>query len=486
MIIKTLDGKVNIDSSKFFTEQGSDEQQSSAKEPEQDMTKELEDDDIDDNVEDAIDNPDEDSDTGSTGIGDNSNDSDDEDGNGKDADDTNDNNNDSEDDEGSNENDDSNGNEGNDVNKNDNSDGEGDEATNSDDNDAEADDDGEDELQELTQNQLAKLLRAIDKQKDFTDGNIEKESIESGKESQVEALETADITIKSVCDDAHKKDVIVIKNLTQSFIDNDPFDIFEKNGTSRETIQSGITLGTMLGRKLQIRNEERTTQFTRLKNGKIDRRLINSLGYGAEQVFSQLTIDKFNPVKLHISIDASGSMHGSKWNKTMIAAIAICKAASMTNNLDVVLDIRKTDNSDEKPLVIIVYDSRRDKFEKINRVMPFICAGGLTPEGLCFEAIGDLVKENKSVDQYFINFSDGEPYMSNYGGEFARTHTRQQVQKMRDKGINIMSFYINDSSYNNNEPSAAFKLMYGKDARAINVNELIPLAKSINSLFAEK
>ena len=58
-------------------------------------------------------------------------------------------------------------------------------------------------------------------------------------------------------------------------------------------VQKGIQLGTMLGKKLQVRGEDRTTVFNRQKVGKIDRRMISSLGFGNENVFQFTELDSY-------------------------------------------------------------------------------------------------------------------------------------------------------------------------------------------------
>jgi nitric oxide reductase activation protein len=181
-------------------------------------------------------------------------------------------------------------------------------------------------------------------------------------------------------------------------------------------------------------------------------------------------------------------MGGQKWNKTMTAVTAICKAASMVSNLDVVVDIRTTtfgSSIGDKPLIAIAYDSRVDKFEKIHRVFPRLRPVGTTPEGLCFEAILKTMVADKAKDQYFINFSDGEPYFEtrnfSYHGYVAFRHTKKQVEILRDRGIKILSFFITE--HETESLSYGFKEMYGADARNINVTNLLPLAKEINSMF---
>ena len=107
-------------------------------------------------------------------------------------------------------------------------------------------------------------------------------------------------------------------------------------------------------------------------------------------------------------------MGGDKWTNTMTAVVAICKAASMISGLDVVVSFRTTHQSGRsyngQPMVAIGYDSRVDKFRKIENLWPNLYAGGTTPEGLCFEAImKDFVPSTSNRDSYFLNFSDGQP-----------------------------------------------------------------------------
>ena len=197
---------------------------------------------------------------------------------------------------------------------------------------------------------------------------------------------------------------------------------------SETYIEDGIRLGTILGRKLQVRGETRETKYTRKFKGRIDKRLIAELGFGNERVFNTSFIESYSDAFLHISVDASGSMSGTKWEKTMTSVVAICKATSTIQNVDVVVSIRSTHDtggrsrhSGDVPLILIAYDSRVDKLQKVKSLFSALDVSGTTPEGLCFEAIQkDLIPGNSNQDSYFINFSDGQPYYSNseiyYGG----------------------------------------------------------------------
>lgn len=353
---------------------------------------------------------------------------------------------------------------------------------------------------ELSDKQQKQLETAIEKQKDFLDGVITKSSLSKKDLKTVDALEESGcsnvnvgagewpghynkFTTKGV-------DCMLIKELNQSLVDAGEFnDILSVNNygwsshTERqEAILKGIRLGTMLGRKLQIRNEERTLKTTRLPKGRIDKRMISALGYGAENVFSVLDNQKYKDAIVHLSIDASGSMSGDRFNKSQTAAVAIAKAASMTNNFDVQISYRSTHHS--QPLVLIAYDSRKDTVKKLSSLLQYVYPGGTTPEGLCFEAIQDhILASNNNLDSYFINFSDGQPYFQTrgfyYAGDFACVHTAKQIRSMQNRGIQTLSFFIDGSKYDMDK----FQRMYGKSAKAINVDQLLPLAKELNKMF---
>ncbi len=354
-----------------------------------------------------------------------------------------------------------------------------------------------DDLTELTWQQKERVKRAIRKQEDFLSGDIKKKKITKADYKKLTSLEESGSEIKKVGKDYESyykgkgatTDVIVIKNFTQRVIDSGNIsNIITSYGKDdmQENVNAGLRLGRMLGKKLQVRSEERNTKFTRLESGKIDKRLIASLGFGAERIFTQTMCDKYNPANIHLSIDASGSMGGSKWDKTQIAAIAIAKAASMIDNIHVQISYRTTQNN--TPLILMAYDSRTDKINKIQRLFKNLCAGGLTPEGLCFEAIKDIMVESSAnMDSYFINFSDGEPYCSPkgfyYGGSSAAEHTRKRVNDIKKMGIKVLSYFI---SSRGDSGSQNFKTMYGRDAETIDVNALIQLAKTLNNLFLKK
>jgi hypothetical protein len=130
----------------------------------------------------------------------------------------------------------------------------------------------------------------------------------------------------------------------------------------------------------------------------------------------------------------------------------------------------------------VVYDSRKDTMATIKKYFKFLDTCGSTPEGLCFDSImKELPVGNDSLKTYFINYSDGEPYFKSYYGESALNHTRKQVNKMKENGYRVLSFFITD--YSNSSVSSNFKKMYGEDSRNIDPTSLPSLASTLQKMF---
>ena len=369
---------------------------------------------------------------------------------------------------------------------------------------------------ELTESQKKSLERAIEKQKDFTNGETKKTGKLSKKDNEiVKTMEEAGVTHKVAGEGCGSGEydyntgeylpgkgvkVVFVKKLTKYMIEERLFPSLLGSryyGNSNEdSINNGIKIGTRLGKKLQVRGESRDTKWTRKDSGRIDKRLIAELGFGNDRVFSTTFVESYSDAYLHISVDASGSMGGDKWDNTMTSVVAICKATSMIQNVDVVVSFRSTHDagryrsSESLPLILIGYDSRVDKISKIKNLWTGIHPGGTTPEGLCFEAIMDeIVPDTNDRDSYFLNFSDGMPMYSNttinYYRDTALNHTKKMVNELRGKGIKVLSYFIG-GEYERESTMGDFKKMYGNDAEFINVTNVMEISKTMNKKFLEK
>jgi len=361
---------------------------------------------------------------------------------------------------------------------------------------------------ELTPGQKSSLRNAIDKQKKLQDGSMKKTKLTKAEKSSIKSVEDSGAYDVEVGPNKYSKTrCVVYPALTDKMIHNR--DRYETRGmypfiTSvdypgwgheqmAKSVSEGLIAGKILGKKLEVRNEERTTKWTRQESGRIDKRLIAELGFNNDRVFKTTLTERYNDAFIHISIDGSGSMDGEYLQSAIKSTAAICQAATMAGNIHVQVTLRTTIsiNNNSKPLMVVLYDSSVNKIVHIKKYWPYLKASGTTPEGLCFEALSkQVIKDSNGRDAYFLNYSDGMPYFGTgdlyYSGSTALKHTRDEVAKFRKQGINVLSFFISDPEWTREGTQSDFRKMYGKDASMIDPTKMMPLAKELNKKFLQK
>jgi hypothetical protein len=360
----------------------------------------------------------------------------------------------------------------------------------------------------LTDRQKDLLKKKIQKQEKFMDGDVRKKKITKKDNQNLKAIDESGSEVTNVGSNLQNgwgrvykgTQCIVVKKLTKSLLESEMFPMTHNNWWNQKEdglikrsfeteVLEGVRIGTILGKKLQVRGEDRNTVFNRQKHGRIDKRMISSLGFGNENVFSYIETDSYKKANLHVSIDASGSMGGEKWTSTLKNVVALCKAVDMIQNLSIQVTFRTTSNNN--PYIVQAYNSNIDKFSKVKQMFPTLHPTGTTPEGLCFEAImKNFLGSTNDMDSYFLNISDGEPYFGNselyYSGDIAFDHTRKMVKQIEAMGIKTLSYYVEQWVNSGDEPSRGFKIMYGKSAKLIDITNVSQITKTINQLFLSK
>ena len=368
----------------------------------------------------------------------------------------------------------------------------------------------------LSNAEQKKLDKAIDAQRKFLKGEMKKTGrLTNAQSSIVKAIQesgTETVAVATGAGNADFIDTIVIRKLTPAIIIAMP-NIFgytpgeylngkrsyEKDAASdsyyvkdlvrtQRATDRGIVLGKQLGKKLQLRNADRSLKSTRLESGKIDRRLISQLGYDNANVFHRIVTDRFKNYFIHISIDASGSMDGTKFYNAITSAVAVAQAASMTTGIRVQISFRGTAtvSNKERCVTVYAYDSAKDKMSKIRNMFRYLDTFGCTPEGISFKSIEKYIKADAKGDEcIFVNYSDGAPTTMigsshTYNGvEF----TRRIINNFRESNINIVSYFIAEHGYAYGRDE--FQKMYGVDAEFINPENMMQVAKTLNSKFLE-
>lgn len=374
----------------------------------------------------------------------------------------------------------------------------------------------------LSSNEVNKIIKSVEKQKNFIAGNIDKVRLGEKTKSLLDIIEKSGVAMCKVGKDLYDVtptnydgiDCIVVDNLTKELIESPQFplkafytDYFNEYKKQMDdellpAIRNGIRMGTILAKKLQIINETNTISCPRRHYGKIDRRLLADLGWESDNIFTTKQLESNKNVFLHISVDASSSMSIPyiKWTNTLSVIIAICKAAALLNTIHVTVSFRTSVSENQTfasiPYVVIAYDSEKDKFSKILNLFPLLHPDGSTPEGLAYESIINHFNQAKSYEnRYFLNISDGEPFMrfSNgnttelYADELAAIHTRKQINKIKAVGYQVLSYFISNTDEEPNDNLIKlFKKMYGPDAKFIQILNVSSIIKTLNQLFQKK
>ena len=371
---------------------------------------------------------------------------------------------------------------------------------------------------QLSDREQKQLEKAIEQQRKFVNGTTKKTGkLTKAQASTVNAIREAGTETVQVATGAGNADIvnaIVIKKFTPGITAAMPnlfatyaddyltgtkdyaADVLKDSYRTRgihqtdQAVLRGIILGKQLGKKLQLRNADRSLKSTRLETGKIDRRLISQLGYNNANVFHRIVTDRYKNYFIHISIDASGSMSGPKFRNALTSAVAVAQAASMTTGIRVQISLRGTHTFDrgvERAVTIYAYDSAKDKMNKIRTMFRYLDVFGCTPEGIAFKSIEKYIKSDAKGDEcIFVNYSDGEPTTvsgtaSYYNGV---DFTRRIVNGFRENGINVVSYFIQDS-YTWESTRDNFRKMYGSDAQFINPESMTEVSKTLNKKFLE-
>lgn len=367
---------------------------------------------------------------------------------------------------------------------------EGDEESNGDGNEED-----KSEQKPLKESESKKLNDIIDKQLKLTNDETSKGTALSENDSKM-ISDIADagvdiVTVKSSSINIGTNKVYVVNNVTPRMVGtNLGLRIgIARNSEYEDVVERGINKGRLLAKKLKLRAEENVLTSTRLKAGRIDKRLLAEVGFDNYDIFYRTTTESYNNSYIHLSIDASGSMDYGKWTNALEVATIIATASTLIPNVRVVVTARSTMGGgglNTKSYIATMFDSKIHGVAHIRSIFPHLRTTCGTPEGLCFAAVLDnIIKNSINTDAYFINICDGEPTYSN-GVE----HTREQRLLLEKHGIRILSYYVESSYYYSSggvTPSRNFIKMYGeKNSFGIASADIGIIAKTMNQKLLEK
>ena len=280
------------------------------------------------------------------------------------------------------------------------------------------------------------------------------------------------------------------KEITTYVFEDYHFDKIEISGRINQknlkAISEGLVLSNKLKEKLQIRNTIKETVYNRKQTGKIDKKRLFSFNYDDHGFYTK-QIETHGDAYIHLSIDTSSSM-SFYWDKVIIILVSLLKSFQSFPDIKVVVSFRTSMNFKDNlfPVVYLVYDSTKSNIETFFKFLKYFNPSGLTPDGLCYNAIlNSIEKESRGKNSYFVNLSDGLPWMKSdnfiYAGIEAEEHTRKEVNKIKKVGCQVLSFFVGDEE---NIIESRFKYIYGKNSTFIyQLNDPKKIINAVNSLF---
>ena len=326
----------------------------------------------------------------------------------------------------------------------------------------------------------------VEKQKNFINSKYRKRRVHKKIKEKINKLAANKTTLQTVTYKETNYPTIVSEDWEEFFKVGSQFN------SNVDYVNKGFILGKRLLKLLKDRDTTKQEIFENLKKGKLNsKKLFQAPFY--KDIFYRIEKENYKNIFLHISLDLSSSMSGEKFIQTIQTTSAIAYAACHLNNFDVEISLRgtahSTDYKNERPVLVYLFNSKKDSLTQLKSKLNQIEPRGATPEGICLEIVGkNLPSSNYYTDVYLLNISDGMPTMfgTGYKSEVGIQHTKQVVNKIRKNNIKILSYFIDtpkDHHYVYDNAEKDFTKMYGKDAKFINIDNINSISKTINDLL---
>ena len=305
-----------------------------------------------------------------------------------------------------------------------------------------------------------------EKQQDFLDGNTKKRKVSKKLSDVVSTMEESKTEVSTIKVNGTEYPYLRVQKLTDSVkpllkshlvTESIKYDTWGTHTTQKDWVKTGRRLGQIIVDRIKVRHDRNETKFTRRPLGKIDRRLIYSLGVDNENVFFNKIIQDYQDSIIYLTLDCSSSMSGDKWKNTIILTTGLAYAAKKINNFDIVVNLRYGLDSIWS---ITMFDSRIDALTHFTKWMPLFHAAGYTPESIVYEIEEKFIKSLKTHDNnvYFITMTDGQPNYSPSNRSYydhskgfnawdsddspAIRHCKKMVKSFKEMNINILSYFI--------------------------------------------
>ncbi len=315
----------------------------------------------------------------------------------------------------------------------------------------------------------------LNKQEKFLRGQVKKETLTQKKVKEIQKVAKLDFKEKDI-DGTNVLDLKLDSNLIKSvglgYINFRP----SIQDLNMSYINEGIRLGKKLTKKLQLLNDSKQEKISYKTRGQLDIKRL-PLYSSESNIFHTINQHQTQQNDFHLSVDLSGSMKGSKFERSLKLATALCYCSLKIKDFNFSLSFRTTSlQSKHRTILINAFDSRKNTLRDISLLRGLEPAGG-TPEGVLLEYVSKKLPKNS----YIFSITDGAPnYKSSF--EESSNHTKKCVNRIGKTGYKLVSFFVK-GTYDKEIARKNFVETYKKNGYFIDINNINEVSKSINNIL---
>ena len=134
---------------------------------------------------------------------------------------------------------------------------------------------------------------------------------------------------------------------------------------------------------------------------------------------------------------------------------------------------------------MVLFNSKVNNVKDLHKFKSLTTCG-MTPEGICLDEIRkNLPKPSYYQEVFLLNISDVLPNigLNEYSYNAAIKHTAKVIKHYEKDNVGVLSYYIHDTWDKSQNSKDAFNMMYGKDAKYIDVDNISLVGKTINNML---
>lgn len=348
-----------------------------------------------------------------------------------------------------------------------------------------------DDVDEETNGLTDDMEKAMEAVNEFLNGNVDKANVSDKDLDNINELEKQEFELEENAMNIGglNFDTKLIKYPTHKALGIILGTNFQSWKKRHGSINEGYSRGKLLAKKVKAKEESKNVVYNRQKTGKIDRRMLHSIGAGKTNVFKRTIDTTSTPVNIHFSLDISYSM-GSIWGDVIKLLSTFAKAVSISSHMEMSIDLRHypgysgRTRKKHKLNSILAYDSRKQSLKHFEQFF-----SSFQPDGNTSESFNWDIMMNEYTNMYdpnknniFINISDGEPNASSSANHIS--HARSAVKKLSAIGYTYSGFLItNPNTYGYKRAIQIFKEMYGNKFDVIDTNNINQISNVLNKLI---